>query len=406
MFIHCKLSWNSFYSHSKVVSLQSILDNDFYKFTMQQGVLKLFPRAKARYQFINRGKHFFPAGFAEALRQSVDAMGSLKLNSDEKHWLSKTCPYLDPVYLDFLEGYSYDPSEVKIIQTGDDLEVFVEGFWYRTILWEVPLLALISENFYVLQNKKREPDEQVIEKTRKKIEAYGQLGVSIAEFGTRRRHSFDVHQLVVATLKKYGRTFVGTSNVHLAHVDGTRPIGTHAHEWFMFHAAKYGFKMANTVALEHWVDVYRGDLGIALSDTFTTNEFYEVFDKKFSKLFDGVRHDSGDPLEFADKTIEHYKRTGIDPLTKTIIFSDSLDLDKVKRIADYCKGKIGVSFGIGTNFTNDVGLHPLNIVIKMTEALPETEPWTPVIKLSDVPGKQSGDEQTIELAKQVLSIKD
>jgi nicotinate phosphoribosyltransferase len=373
---------------------------------MQQGVVKLFPRAKARYQFINRGRHSFPAGFAEVLQHSVNAMASLKLTREEKEWLGKTCPYLDPVYLDFLDGYSYDPSEVKIIQTGNDLQVLVEGFWYRTILWEVPLLSLVSENFYVLQKLNREPIEAVVEKTKDKIETYGELGVTVAEFGTRRRYSFEVHEVVVATLKKYGRTFVGTSNVHLARVIGTRPIGTHAHEWFMFHAAKYGFKTANTMALENWVRVFRGDLGIALSDTFTTNEFYEVFDKKFSKLFDGIRHDSGDPLEFADKTIEHYKRTGIDPLTKTIIFSDSLDVEKVHRIAEYCKGKIGVSFGIGTNFTNDVGLKPMNIVIKMSEALPEAESWTPVVKLSDVPGKQSGDERTIELAKQVLSIKD
>lgn len=387
-----------------MVELRSILDNDFYKFTMQQCVIKLFPRAKARYQFINRGKHSFPKGFADALRKSVDAMSSLKLSREEKQWLCKTCSYLDPVYLDFLEGYSYDPSEVHINQKNDQVEVFVEGFWYRTILWEVPLLSLISENFYVLLQLQRETDEEIIEKTRKKIETYGAIGVTIAEFGTRRRHSFQVHQLVVGALKKYGKTFVGTSNVHLAMVYETKPIGTHAHEWFMFHAAKYGFKMANSLALEHWVDVYRGDLGIALSDTFTTDEFYEVFDKKFTKLFDGVRHDSGDPLEFANKTIQHYKRFGIDPFSKTIIFSDSLNLEKVKRIADHCRGKIGFSFGIGTNFTNDVGLNPMNIVIKMTEALPEAEAWTPVVKLSDVPGKHSGDEYTIELAKQVLGI--
>ena len=159
------------------------------------------------------------------------------------------------------------------------------------------------------------------------------------------------------------------------------------------------------MALEHWVDVYRGDLGIALSDTFTTDEFYAVFDKKFTKLFDGVRQDSGDPIEFADKTIEHYKRMGIDPLSKTIIFSDSLDIEKVKRIAVYCRDRIGMSFGIGTNFTNDVGLKPMNIVIKMTEAFPEAEPWTAVVKLSDVVGKHSGDARTIELAKEILGIK-
>jgi nicotinate phosphoribosyltransferase len=152
------------------------------------------------------------------------------------------------------------------------------------------------------------------------------------------------------------------------------------------------------------VDVYRGDLGIALSDTFTTKEFYEIFDKKFAKLFDGVRHDSGDPVAFAQKTIRHYEQLGIDPLSKTIIFSDALNLDKVKKIVAFCRGKIRMSFGIGTNLTNDAGHAPMNIVIKMTEALPESEPWTPVIKLSDEQGKHTGNAETIELAKAVLRI--
>lgn len=183
---------------------------------MQQCVVKLFPRAKAKYHFINRGEHSFPKGFAEALRSSVDAMASLKLTKEEKAWLCSTCPYLDPVYLDFLEGYSYDPSEIHITQNNEQVAVSIEGYWYRTILWEVPLLCLISENFYALQYLQREPDEEVILKTKNKIESYGNFGVTIAEFGTRRRHSFRVHQLVVETLKKYGKTFVGTSNVHLA----------------------------------------------------------------------------------------------------------------------------------------------------------------------------------------------
>jgi nicotinate phosphoribosyltransferase len=388
-----------------MISLSSLLDNDFYKFTMQQCVVKLFPKAKARYQFINRGKHVFPPGFADALRNSVNAMSSLRLTSEEKRWLSTSCTYLDPVYLDFLQGYSYDPSEISIKQNGGDLDVSIEGYWYRTILWEVPLLCLISENFYSLQNEQRLNNEEVILRTKNKIEAYGDMGVTIAEFGTRRRHSFEVHELVVQTLKKFGKTFVGTSNVHLARTNNTKPIGTHAHEWFMFHAAKYGFKMANTIALEHWIDVYRGELGIALSDTFTTAEFYEIFDKKFARLFDGVRHDSGDPLVFADKTIEHYQRLAIDPLSKTIIFSDALNFDKVKKIADHCNGRIGISFGIGTNFTNDVGLKPMNIVIKMTDALPDGDPWTPVVKLSDEPAKYTGSPETIALAKAVLQIK-
>ncbi len=385
--------------------LPSLLDNDFYKFTMQHGVIKLFPHAKTRYKFINRGKHSFPDGFAKALRHAVNSMTGLRLTGEEKKYLAITCPYLDPTYLDFLQGYCYNPEEVKIGQEGSELSVTIEGYWYRTILWEVPIMALICELYYQLNHLHHISNEQISRINKEKIEKYAELGVTIAEFGTRRRHSYGVHSLVVEALKKYGgNTFVGTSNVHLAMKYNTKPIGTHAHEWFMFHAAKYGFKMANSLGLEHWTNVYRGDLGIALADTYTTDIFFEQFDKKFSKLFDGVRHDSGDPIEFAQKTIRHYKSMGIDPLSKTIIFSDALNYDKVARITDYCKGKIGMSFGIGTNFTNDVGLAPLNIVIKMTEALPENQPWIHVVKLSDEKEKYTGDEKTIHLAKEILEI--
>lgn len=385
----------------------SILDNDFYKFTMQQCVVRLFPRAKAKYRFINRGQHAFPDGFGNVLQSAVNAMASLRLTGEEKAYLQKACPYLDPVYLDFLAGYIYDPAEVQITQRGSEVEVAVEGFWYRTILWEVPLLSLISELYYTTQNAQRLPDDEVAQKAKEKILKYKALHVTIADFGTRRRHSYAVQKLVVEALKSEGvNTYVGTSNVHLAMLQEGKPIGTHAHEWFMFHAAKYGFKMANTMALEHWVDVFRGDLGIALSDTFTTDEFFEQFDKKFAKLFDGVRHDSGDPIEFAQKTIAHYQSLGIDPKIKTIIFSDSLNYERVARIAEFCRGKIGMSFGIGTNLTNDVGLQPMNIVMKMVEALPEGEPWTPVVKLSDERGKYTGEPQTISLAKAVLGIRD
>ncbi|POY34998.1 nicotinate phosphoribosyltransferase [Solitalea longa] len=388
------------------VRLLSILDNDFYKFTMQYAVVKLFPHAKARYQFINRGKHEFPEGFDQALRQAVDAMAELQLSKEEKSFLKTNCPYLDPAYLDFLQGYRYDPSEVTIIQSTTNLEIHIEGYWYRTILWEVPLLSLVSELFYKLNGLKRVEDEEVCAITKEKIDKYNQLGVTVADFGTRRRHSYQVQRLVIETLRKNeGKSFIGTSNVHMAMLYKTKPIGTHAHEWFMFHAARYGFKMANSLGLEHWVDVYRGDLGIALSDTYTTEVFFEQFDKKFAKLFDGVRHDSGDPIEFADKTIQHYQKLGINPLYKTIIFSDALNYEKVVAIAEHCKNKIGVSFGIGTNLTNDVGLKPMNIVIKLTEAMPQNKTWTPVVKLSDERGKYTGQPEMIDLSKQILNIK-
>lgn len=386
--------------------LPSLLDNDFYKFTMQHAVIKRFPYAKARYQFINRGKHEFPENFAQKLREAVDDMARLRLDYREKEYLKVTCPYLDPTYLDFLQGYRYDPSEVSIEQIGNDVSVSIEGYWYRTILWEVPIMSLICELFYMETEQLRQPDELVVDTVENKISLYKTLGVKFAEFGTRRRHSYEVHDLVVKTLHEKGTgTFIGTSNVHLAMKYNVKPIGTHAHEWFMFHAAKYGFKMANSTGLEHWVDVYRGDLGIALTDTYTTDVFFEQFDKKFAKLFDGVRHDSGDPLEFGDKTIKHYEKLGINPLTKTIIFSDGLNYEKVERIVQHCKGRIGLSFGIGTDLTNDVGLKPMNIVLKMTEAQPENANWTGVVKLSDEPKKHTGTAEDIDLAIQLLHVK-
>jgi len=388
------------------VALPSLLDNDFYKFTMQKGVIELFPHAKARYEFINRGKHQFPAGFAEQLRQAIKQMAQLKLSSAEKKFLTDNCPYLDPVYLDFLQGYCYNPDEIRIDQHGSELFISVEGHWYRTILWEVPLMSIICELYYKMTGAARISDDEVIERTASKIENFKKLDVKVAEFGTRRRHSYAVHNLVMRALKQYGDgSFVGTSNVHLAMKYQTKPIGTHAHEWFMFHAARFGYKEANHLGLQHWVDVYRGDLGIALSDTYTTDVFINQFDKMFSKLFDGVRHDSGDPIVFAEKMIRHYQHMGIDPLSKTIIFSDALNYDKVARITDYCRGKIGMSFGIGTNLTNDAGPKALNIVIKMSATRPANEHWINVVKLSDEPGKYTGDADAIALAKTILQIR-
>ncbi len=388
-----------------MAQLVSILDNDFYKFTMQYAVSKLFPKAKARYQFINRGKHQFPDGFDTKLKEALSAMAQLKLSQAEKTYFQQKCPYIDPIYFDFLQGYRYDPEEVDVQQVGQDLSVTIEGYWYRTILWEVPLMSLICETYYEMIGIKRVSNEEVCAIADRKMDKYDKLNITIADFGTRRRHSYQVHDLVIRTLKQHqSKTFIGTSNVHLAMKYETTPIGTHAHEWFMFHAAKYGYKMANLLGLEHWSDVYRGDLGIALSDTYTTKVFFKQFDKKLTKLFDGVRHDSGDPIEFAQMTIDHYKSQGIDPRSKTIIFSDGLDYDKVENIVRFCEGKIGHSFGIGTDFTNDVGLQRMNIVVKMVETQPEGGVWTNVIKLSDEPNKHTGDNEEIDLAKKILNI--
>ncbi len=387
------------------MSFNSILDNDFYKFTMQYAAVKLYPDTQAKYEFINRGEHEFPEGFAEALEKRIQGMSHLALTREEKSYLKITCPYLNSAYLDFLQGYRYDPSEVEVEQNGKDLNVKIKGYWYRTILWEVPILSLISELYYELTNQQRDADEKVIETVKRKSKSYQELGVKVAEFGTRRRHSYEVHKLVVNALKEFGgNSYVGTSNVHFAMTTGVKPIGTHAHEWFMYHGARFGFKIANGVSLDRWVNVYHGDLGIALTDTYTTDVFFTQFNKKLAKLFDGVRHDSGDPIEFAEKTIAHYEKLGINPLHKTIIFSDGLNLEKVKTISEATQGKIGVSFGIGTNLTNDVGVKPMNIVLKLISIAETDLPWTNVVKLSDEKGKHTGDPKMIHLAKEILEI--
>jgi nicotinate phosphoribosyltransferase len=406
--------------------IRSLIDNDLYKFTMQQGVVELFQREWVRYNFINRGKTIFPDGFALRLRQELKKMEQLKLQRAESDFLTRRCgSFLKPTYIDFLKSYQYDSSEIGITQdTTGELVVTIEGYWYRTILWEVPLMALISELYFQMTGKpimnRDERQKNNIEKGKK----FHTNGMKVADFGTRRRYSYDNQLEVVQDLQSCfnnGDPFlVGTSNVHIAMKCNLQPIGTHAHEWFMFHAVHYGYTMANYRGLENWVKVYEGDLGIALSDTFTSEVFFRTFDKKFAKLFDGVRHDSGDPFEFATKVVAHYKSLGIDPSSKTIVFSDGLNTDLAVELHKFCRDlgikaaatsplaperAIKCSFGIGTHFTNDVGVKALNMVIKIVQ-VKVGDLWIDTVKLSDNPIKHTGTEEEIKLCKDTLRIKE
>ena len=232
-----------------------------------------------------------------------------------------------------------------------------------------------------------------------------------SEFGTRRRFSYDVQDKIIGYLKDNAKTCVGTSNVHFAMKYNMRPCGTHPHEWFMFHGAQFGYKNANYFALENWVNVYDGDLGIALSDTYTSVIFFKNFSLKQAKLFDGIRQDSGDEYEFVDKAIAFYNSKHIDPLTKTIIFSNALDFPKALKIKQYCEGKIKASFGIGTNLTCDVyapdgtKYDAENIVMKMSRCrMTNSQPWFVTIKISDDIGKHMGDSKEFEHACYELEI--
>ncbi len=389
--------------------IKSILDTDLYKLTMQFAIIKMFPNSEVEYTFVNRGKTPFPDGFDYELRKEIDAMRGLALSKDEKDFLQEKCgTYIDRPYLDFLKGYRYDPSEVGVVLKDGELSIKIRGFWYRTVLWEVPLMALISELYFKLTKQtpyvRMEREKNNIEKGK----TFQMNNMVLSEFGTRRRFSLANQDEVIGDLKSCfdSRTFLkGTSNVHLAMKHNLNPHGTHAHEWFMFMAAQYGFKMANYMALKHWSDVFQGNLGIALTDTLTTDIFFKSFDMKFAKLFDGVRHDSSDPFIFTDKAVAHYNKLGINPATKSIVFSDSLNTNLCVDIHEYCRTSgIGHSFGVGTHLTNDVGVKPLNIVIKLSAANILGE-WIPTIKLSDNQGKHTGDVRMIDLCKEMLNIK-
>ncbi len=264
-------------------------------------------------------------------------------------------------------------------------------------------MALISELFFKMNG---DTPENVESKATFKAKELAGIEAKFSDFGTRRRFSFDVHNRVLKTLKENGGNFLaGTSNVYLAMKHDLTPIGTHPHEWFMYHAAHFGYRRANHEALKAWTKVYRGSLGIALTDTFTTENFFNSFELKYAKLFDGLRWDSGDPLEFTQKALDFYRKNKIDSRSKTIVYSDSLNIETVKKIKNYTKGKVQDAYGIGTNLTNDVGAKPLNMVIKLTHAaLSEDDSYHPTVKLSDVEGKNTGDKDEINLCKAVLKI--
>jgi len=381
--------------------IKSLLDDDLYKFSMQLAVLNKFPNVKVKYTFIDRNNLTYPDNFHYKIQAGINNMKWLTLYDQEEKFL-QSIKYFPQSYIDFLKGYNFNPNEIKVSMDEENhLKIEIEGYWYHVILWEAPLLALISELYY---EETCQTPKINIERDLLKLNEMMNHNAYFSDFGTRRRFSYNVQDTLVNVFKQNGNhCFVGTSNVHLAHKYGLKAIGTMAHEWIMAHAALYGYKMANYLALENWADVYRGDLGIALSDTFTTDVFLRTFDMKLAKLFDGVRQDSGNPYEFTDKIVAHYKKLGIDPMSKTIVFSDSLDIFKAWNIKEYCAGKIKSSFGIGTHLTNDVGVTPLNIVIKLSDVL-INDVWNPIIKLSDSKGKHTGDPNEIELCKKILKL--
>lgn len=387
--------------------ITSLLDTDWYKLTMMQGVHHKYPNASVTWEFRSRNAEDLQPYIGE-IREQIDQLARLRLTSEESTFLS-TFSYMSPDFIRFLELFRFRPEYVDVSMRGEELSIVIDGPWSHSILFEIVILAIISE----VRNRALYPEvtiDQAVERLHHKLDRLRndyspeQLDTfNLADFGTRRRLSQPVQEAIVEVLeKKFPGNFVGTSNVDIARRHGTCPMGTMAHEWVMAHQ-QLGSRLIDSqrAALEAWVQEYRGDLGIALTDTITLDAFLRDFDLYFAKLFDGLRHDSGDPLVFAEKCIRHYEKLDIDPMTKTLIFSDSLTFDKAMGIKTSLEGRIRTSYGIGTSLTCDVpGVKPLNIVLKMVSCNGQ-----PVAKISDEPGKTtSRDEEYVKYLKSVFGV--
>lgn len=387
--------------------IKSILDTDLYKFTTSYAYSKLFPRACGEFEFVDRSNGDYPEGFDQLLEKELEEMSRLSLTRDEEAFVRNQMPYLPPIYIDFLKGFRFDPSEVKISMDGSKLHVKARGLLYRVTLWETPILATVSELYF--RETGRYPDLKYMEEvTVEKAKKMKEHDLSVSLFGMRRRFSADVESRVTALLKEYaGTSLYGTSNVYMAYKHNLKVSGTHPHEWVQFHGSIYGYKLANYMSMENWINVYDGDLGTVLTDTYTTDVFLRNFSKKHAALFTSLRHDSGDPFLFVDKVIRRYEELRVNPKIKYLVFSDSLNVDKAIRIKEYCGDRIGATFGIGTNLTADVGndIKGMNIVMKLFRCkMTQRENWQECIKLSDVEGKHTGSESEIAIAQAVLGL--
>jgi len=382
--------------------ITSMLDNDLYKFTMLQAVLHQHPGAMVEYAFKCRTEGIDFRAYAGDIIKEINKMcRGLQFTKEELEYLGDL-RFMKEDTIQFLKLFKFDYDYLNIV-TDDKgtLHIQVKGPWLHTILFEIPILSIVSE---IYSRDMSENFDEANRRTEEKVDIinrlYGERDITIlfADFGGRRRHSVEAHRNALTLFKegcyapRSGKGLVGTSNVMFAKELGLTPIGTMAHEWLQAHQALYRVADSQFMALENWAKEYRGDLGIALSDVIGLKYFLHDFDMFFSKLFDGTRQDSGNPYEYGGAMIKHYKNMGIDPRTKTIVFSDGLDFIRAAELAKSFGKSIKVSFGIGTHITNDFDFKALQIVLKMVKCN-----GNPVAKKSDSPGKgMCTDEAYVE----------
>lgn len=393
--------------------IKSALDNDTYKFSMQQAILHNYPNIDVKYRFACRSKGVDLRPFRQEIQEEINALEGVVFTGDDLQYLSKQ-PWTKTSYIDSLRSYRFNPGFVTLSESNSQLGLEINGNWYETIPYEVPILAIIEEvymrNVFPFTTERETIASRLltnkIDSLTKALAAHNNPNAcspfQLTEMGTRRRYSRNWQETVVRRLaEKMPDNLIGTSNVYLAREYGLKPIGTMAHEWLQAHQALAPLREFQKKALEVWMYEFRGWLGIALSDVIGMDAFLADFDMLLSKAYDGARQDSGDPVEWAYKLIAHYEKHWIDSRTKTAVFSDGLDFDKSFAIYEEFCDKMKIFFGIGTYLTNDMGadVKPLSIVIKMTECC-----GNPVAKISDSSGKEMCDnDEYLAYLRQMIS---
>ncbi|MFD1243898.1 nicotinate phosphoribosyltransferase [Paralysiella testudinis] len=399
-------------SHRPAI-VQSLLDTDLYKFTMLQVVLHQFPQAHGVYEFRcrNNDQTVYPlADIKDELELELDRLCEIKFRDDELAYL-RSLRFIKSDFVDYLELFQLKRRFIHVsIDAQNRLNIRVEGPIIQAMFFEIFVLSIVNELYF-----RRIETPDTLAEGQRRLEAKAALlhryaaeqkpnepPFLVSDFGTRRRYTFAWQEHVVRTLHEAAPEIVrGTSNVYLAKKLNITPIGTMAHEFLQaFQALDVRLRDFQKAALETWVHEYRGDLGIALTDVVGMDAFLRDFDLYFAKLFDGLRHDSGDPYIWGDKAYAHYQKLKIDSRTKMLTFSDGLDIERSWALHQYFKSRFKTSFGIGTNLTNDLGHTTLNIVLKLVECNGQS-----VAKISDTPGKTMSDNSTfLAYLRQVFEI--
>ena len=388
--------------------ITSLLDTDLYKFTMMHVVLHQFPGAQVEYRFRCRNAGVALAPFVNEIREEIRALCSLRFQDAELAYL-RSLRFIKSDFVDFLGLFKLGEKYVQVTPLpSGEIDITIQGPWLHTILFEIPVLAIVNEVYF--RNTQKVPDfpegRRRLDAKIGQLQAPGLAELKIADYGTRRRFSRAWHEEVLRVLcarlgtGMHGQ-FAGTSNVLYAMKLGVTPLGTMAHEYLQAcQALGPRLRDSQVFGFEVWAKEYRGDLGIALSDVYGMSAFLRDFDLYFCKLFDGARHDSGDPFAWGERLLQHYRDNRVDPLTKTLIFSDALTVPRTIELFQRFHGRCQLAFGIGTNLTNDLGYEPLQVVIKMTRCNGQ-----PVAKLSDTPGKgMCDDEKYLAYLRQVFDI--